>query len=238
MNPFLYLSLKEVMEKQAKREFKDKLYTQLASLTRSLANPHRLEIIELLAQGAFSVEQIATETDLSVANASQHLQVLKAAHLVEAQRQGNFIYYRLANDDVFKAWKALRTLGVERNANVEKVVRDYRKTANGHEPISTGDLIKKLKSGRVTLVDVRPEHEYDHGHIAKAKSVPINTLAKRLKEFPRRSEIIVYCRGPFCFFADEAVALLTKAGYKAKRMEEGYPDWFMRGLPVERTWAN
>lgn len=238
MNLFPYLSLKEVMAKQDKRVFKDKLYTQLANLTRSMANPHRLEIIELLAQGAFSVEQIATETHMSVANSSQHLQVLKAAHLVETQRQGNFIYYRLANDDVFKAWKALRTLGVERNANVEKVVRDYRKNTNGHEPMSTGDLIKKLKSGKITLVDVRPENEFNHGHIAKAKSVPINSLAKRLKELPRKSEIVVYCRGPFCVFADDAVAILTKAGYKAKRMDEGYPDWSVRGLPVERTMAN
>lgn len=221
------------MEKQGKREFKDKLYTQLANLTRSLANPHRLEIIELLAQGAFPVEKIATETQLSAANASQHLQVLKAARLVETQRQGNFIHYRLANGDVFKAWKALRTLGVERNANVEKVMRDYRKTADGYEPVTIGALIKRLKSGKITLLDVRPEHEYNHGHIASAKSVPINELARRLKELPRRSEIVVYCRGPFCVFADEAVAILTRAGYKAKRMEEGYPDWSMRGLPVE-----
>lgn len=238
LNLFPYLSLKEVMAKQDKRAFKDKLYTQLASLARSMANPRRMEIIELLAQGAFSVEKIATETQLSIANASQHLQVLKAAHLVEAQRHGNFIYYRLANDDVFKAWKALRTLGAERNANVEKVVRDYRNAADGHEPVTIGELIKRLKSGKVTLVDVRPEHEYNHGHIASAKSMPINELAKRLKELPRRSEIVVYCRGPFCFFADEAVAILTRAGYKARRMEEGYPDWLTKGLPVEVNRAN
>lgn len=229
----MYLSLERVMGKQDKREFKDKLYGQLADLTRSLANPHRLEIIELLAQGSFPVEQIAAETGMSVANASQHLQVLKAAHLVETQRQGNFIYYRLAGDDVFSAWKALRTLGVERNGNVEKVVRDYRNDPSGDAPVTIGEVMQKLKSGKVTLVDVRPEQEYNYGHIAKAKSLPIHELAKRLKELPRRSEIIVYCRGPFCVFADEAVAILTKAGYKAKRMEEGYPDWSMRGLPVE-----
>ena len=134
------------MDAKDKREFKDKLYTQLASLTRSLSNPHRLEIIELLAQGPFPVEQIAAETHLSLANASQHLQVLKSAHLVETQRQGNFIYYRLANDEVFKAWKALRTLGVERNAHVEKIVRDYRKAANGCEPVTIGELVKNLSA--------------------------------------------------------------------------------------------
>lgn len=222
------------MEKLQKRAFKDKIYGELAMLTRSLANPHRLEIIELLAQAEFPVEQIAEQTGLSVANASQHLQVLKAAQIVDTHRSGNFIYYRLANDDVFKAWKALRALGVERNATIGKVVTDFRKPKFDGEPVTIDNLTRKIKSGKVTVLDVRPEYEYNKGHIANAISIPIDQLTKRLKEIPKRTEVVAYCRGPFCVFADEAVSILSKAGYKATRLEEGYPDWSVMGLPVER----
>lgn len=216
-----------------KRQFKDTVYSELARITRSLANPHRLEIIELLAQGEFSVEQIAGQTNLPIANASQHLQVLKNAHLVEINRQGNFIFYRLSNDTVFKAWKALRELGVERISSIEKMVQEFRKSKFDFETVTIDELIEKLDSGNVTLVDVRPEAEYRHGHIAHAISIPIAELSKRLKELPKRGEIIAYCRGPFCVYADEAVALLTKAGYNANRLEEGFPDWKLQNLPVE-----
>lgn len=218
-----------------KREFKDKVYSELARITKSMANPHRLEIIELLAQGEFSVEQIAGQTSLSIANASQHLQVLKVAQLVEINRQGNFIYYRLSNNNVFKAWKALRELGVERIAAIEKVVREFRKSKSDLETVTIDGLIEKLESGRVTILDVRPESEFRQGHIANAISIPIDELSKRLKELPKRTEIIAYCRGPFCVYADEAVNILTKAGYKATRLEEGFPDWKLQELPVEIT---
>lgn len=216
-----------------KREFKDKVYQELARITKSMANPHRLEIIELLAQGEFSVEQIADQTHLSIANASQHLQVLKVAQLVEINRQGNFIYYRLSNSNVFKAWKALRELGVERIAAIDNVVKAFRKSKFNFETITIDGLIEKLDSGKVTMLDVRPESEFKQGHIARAISIPIDELSKRLHELPKRHEIIAYCRGPFCVYADEAVALLRKAGYKASRLEEGFPDWKLQDLPIE-----
>ena len=216
-----------------KREFKDRVYEELARITKALANPHRLEIIELLAQGDYPVEQIAIQTSLSVANASQHLQVLKTAQLVAISRNGNFIHYRLANTNVFKAWKALRELGVDRIASIEKLVRDFRQSKFKLESVTIDGLIEKIDNGKVTILDVRPEIEYRNGHIANAISIPFDELSDRLRELPKRGEIIAYCRGPFCVFADEAVAMLTKAGYKATRLEEGYPDWSSMGLPVE-----
>lgn len=200
-----------------------------------MANPHRLEIIELLAQGEFPVEQIAEQIHLPIANASQHLQVLKLAQLVEINRKGNFIFYRLANDNVFKTWKALRELGVERIDTIEKVVKEFRKSNFDLKSVTIDELVEKIKSGKVTILDVRPESEYNHGHITNAISMPFKDLSKRLKELPKRKEIIAYCRGPFCVYADEAVALLTKSGYKAARLEEGFPDWQIQNLPVEVT---
>lgn len=216
-----------------KREFKNEVYSELARITKAMANAHRLEIIELLAQGEFSVEQIAAQTNLSIASASQHLQVLKVAQLVEINRQGNFIYYRLANNNVFKAWKALRDLGIERIATIDKLVKDFRKSKYDFETVTNDDLLRKLESGNVTVLDVRPESEYKTGHIAQALSIPIDQLSKRLKELPRSSEIVAYCRGPFCVLADDAVALLSKAGYKVTRLEEGFPEWQLQDLPVE-----
>lgn len=227
---FFAISIHKSMNK---RDFKDKVYGELAKITKSMANPHRLEIIELLAQGEFSVEQIAEQTHLTIANASQHLQVLKTAQLVDINRQGNFIYYRLANSNVFKTWKALRELGVERIATVEKLVKDFRKSKFDFESVSIEALVEKIELDKVTILDVRPEAEYKQGHIANAISIPIDQLAKRLKELPKRTEIVAYCRGPFCVFADEAVALLLKAGYKASRLEEGFPDWQLKALPME-----
>lgn len=216
-----------------KREFKDKVYDELARITRALASPHRLEIIELLAQGDFSVEQISILANLSTANASQHLQVLKAAQLVDVTRNGNFIHYRLANKNVFKTWKALRELGVERIASIDKLVRDFRKGKFELESVTIDELAGKIGSGKVFVLDVRPEMEYKKGHIANSISIPFDQLSSRLKELPRRKQIIAYCRGPFCVYADDAVALLKKAGYKAKRLDQGYPDWAIMGLPVE-----
>ena len=149
-----------------KREFMDRVYNELAKITKAMANPHRLEIIELLAQGEFSVEQIATNTNLSIANASQHLQVLKTSQLVDINRQGNFIHYRLSNINVFKTWKALRELGVERIATIERLVKDFRHSKFKFEAVTINELVKKLKSEKVTILDVRPESEFNKGHIA------------------------------------------------------------------------
>src|SRR5688572_20364159 len=173
-----------------KRDFKDKIYNELAKITKALANPHRLEIIELLAQGDYSVEQISIQTSISVANASQHLQVLKTAQLVDVTRNGNFIHYRLANTNVFKAWKALRELGVERIATIEKLVKDFRQSRFKAASVTNDELVLKMHKGKVTIVDVRPEHEYRNGHIAKAISIPFDQLTDRLKELSRRNEIV------------------------------------------------
>jgi rhodanese-related sulfurtransferase/DNA-binding transcriptional ArsR family regulator len=216
-----------------KRQFKDKVYAELARITKSMANPHRMEIIELLGQGEFSVEQVAEQTNLTIANTSQHLQVLKQAQLVEINRQGNFIFYKLTNDNVFRAWKALRELGVERISTIEKLVKEFRKSKFDFETVTIDDLIERIESGKVTVLDVRPESEFKQGHIANAISIPIDELSRRLKELPKRMEIVAYCRGPFCVYADEAVALLTRAGYRAKRLEEGFPDWKLLDLSVE-----
>lgn len=216
-----------------KREFKDRVYDELARLTKALANPHRLEIVELLAQGDYAVEQISAQTDLSIANASQHLQVLKAARLVDVTRNGKFIHYRLANTNVFKAWRALRELGVQQIASVDKLVKDFRQSRIPTEAITINELSRRIQSGKVTILDVRPESEYRKGHIANAVSIPFDELAKRLKELPKRNEIIAYCRGPFCVFADDAVSLLNKAGYKATRLDQGFPDWASMGKPVQ-----
>lgn len=216
-----------------KREFKDRVYDELAKITKAMANPHRLEIIELLAQGDYSVEQISLQTNLTIANASQHLQVLKTAQLVEVTRNGNFIHYRLANVNVFKAWKGLRDLGIERIASIDRLVKDFRKSKFTLEAVTIDELIQKIESGKITILDVRPEIEYRKGHIANSISIPIEELPNRLKELPKRTEIIAYCRGPFCVYADEAVALLNSAGYKATRLEEGFPDWKLQDLPIE-----
>ena len=229
-NLLFYKKSRPIMDK---REFKDKVYGELAQITKAMANPHRLEIIELLAQGEYSVEQISIQTGLSIANASQHLQILKSAQLVEVNRQGNFIHYRLANSNVFKTWKALRDLGLERIAAVEKIVKEFRHSKFKLESVSIDQLVRKLKSERITIIDVRPEAEFKKGHIEKAISIPIDELKSRLKELPKRNQIVAYCRGPFCVYADEAVSLLNKAGYKATRLEEGFPDWSLLGLPVE-----
>jgi rhodanese-related sulfurtransferase len=139
----------------------------------------------------------------------------------------------LANTNVFKAWKALRELGVERIASIEKLVKDFRQPKFKLESVTINQLIEKIGNGKITILDVRPETEYKKGHIANSISIPFDQLSERLKELPKRNEIIAYCRGPFCVFADEAVAMLNKAGYKATRLEEGFPDWAVMGLPVE-----
>ena len=216
-----------------KRAYKNQVYSELATITKALSNPHRLEIIDLLAQSDYSVEQISIQTNLSMANASQHLQVLKASQLVEVSRNGNFIHYRLANPNVFKAWKALRELGIERIASIEKLTNDFRHSKYKLKSVTIDELMQKIEVGRVTILDVRPENEYKKGHITNSISIPFDELAKRLNELPKRTEIIAYCRGPFCVFADEAVVLLNKAGYKANRLAEGFPDWALMDLPVE-----
>jgi rhodanese-related sulfurtransferase/biotin operon repressor len=215
-----------------KRDFKDAIYGELAKITKAMANAHRMEIIDLLAQGPFSVEEIASNAGMSVANASQHLQVLKNAGLVIISRKGNFIYYSLTNEKVFDAWRSLRELGMEQNTKAKFVVDEFRKKHYSLDPVGTEELCKKVSKGEVLLLDVRPEEEFARGHIHQALSMPIDQILTRMKELSKDKEIIAYCRGPFCVYADQAVELLLKNGFNANRMAEGYPDWKSRNLPV------
>lgn len=221
-----------------KREFKDKVYNELAKVTKAIGNPRRMEIIDLLAQGPFSVEKIAEQTGLSVANASQHLQVLKGARLVEVSRKGNFIYYHLSREEVFHAWRALRDLGFIQNAEAEKIIRDFYTSRHHLEPVSLQELNKKINNQDVVILDVRPDEEYQRGHIHRAISIPIEQLSKRMEELSKNTEIIAYCRGPLCVYAEEAVATLREKGYDAKGLKEGFPDWVAEGYPAEINKEN
>ena len=218
-----------------KRTFKNKVYQQLANIVKAMSNPHRLEILELLAQGEFSVAEIAGETEISVANASQHLQVLKQAQLVETRREGNRVYYRLAGLSVYKAWKALRDLGIERIAEIERLMQQFRESRQSLETLSSDQLAEKMKQEDITIVDVRPQQEFDEGHIAGALNIPVEDLSEKVDELPKDQEVVAYCRGPFCVFADDAVELLRQKGFNAKRLDEGYPEWMLEQLPVEQS---
>lgn len=215
-----------------KRTFKDNVYGNIAQLSKAMANPHRLEIIDLLAQGEKTVEVISGETGLSVANASQHLQVLKKARLVLTRRQSQFIYYKLASLEVFNAWYGLRSLAMHQLPGVEKVISGFRAERGTLEGLSIDALLSRLDSKGIILLDVRPADEYQLGHIPQALTLPPDTWDTRMSSLPRQKEIIVYCRGPFCVYADEAVARLKTAGYHATRLNEGFPDWQRRGLPI------
>lgn len=216
-----------------KRDFKNRLYAEFARVGKTLASAHRLEILELLAQCERSVESLATETGLSVANTSRHLQQLRQAQLVATRREGLFVHYRLAGPEVISLLLALRHTGEQHLAEVDRVVHDFFGQRDGFEPVTPGELQQRLASGEVILLDVRPATEYASGHIAGARSIPIAQLKARLGELPRALQYIAYCRGPYCVYADEAVALLHANGRQARRLTVGYPEWLAAGRPVE-----
>src|SRR5215203_1757092 len=215
------------------RLFKDQLFEQFARLGKALANPHRLELVDLLAQGERSVEDLARETGMSVANTSRHLQELRAARLVEVRREGLYGYYRLADERVFGVWRALRELGEARLAEIDRLVETYLTNRGVLEAVCAEELLAKMRDSGVVVLDVRPEEEYRAGHIPGARSVPLERLEAYLEEIPEDQEIVAYCRGPYCVFSDEAVALLRSRGYRARRLQEGLPDWRAAGYPVE-----
>jgi rhodanese-related sulfurtransferase len=215
------------------REFKDRLFGQFARIGKALSSPRRLEIVDLLAQGERTVEEIAGETAMSVASASQHLQVLKAARMVEARREGLYAHYRLADEDVFRTWQAVRALAESRLSEVDGVVDAYLDDRDALEAVNAAELMERLNDGSVIVLDVRPEEEYRAGHIPGALSVPVDALEAALQTLPRDREIVAYCRGPYCVFSDEAVALLGSRGFRARRLRQGLPDWRAAGFPVE-----
>ena len=217
---------------EAKRDFKDRLYGEFARIGKAIASPHRLEILEVLAQGERTVESVAAETGLSVANTSRHLQQLRQAQLVLARRDGLFVHYRLSGPEVIGLMQALRLTAEQHLAEVDRVVRDFFGERDDFEPVTPDELARRMTNGEVTVLDVRPEHEYAAGHIAGARSMPVADIAIRLGELPRDKEYIAYCRGPYCVYADEAVTLLRASGRTAQRLIDGYPEWWLAGRPV------
>lgn len=216
------------------REFKDRLYGQLARLGKALSSPHRLEMLELLAQGERTVESLATEIGLSLANASQHLQALKQATLVESRKDGLFVYYRLADPDVFDLSKVIRSVAERRLAELDRLVHDHFRNRADAEPVPMAELLKRARSKQVVILDTRPASEYVAGHIPGALSIPVDALQRRLKELTKGKEYVAYCRGPYCIYADRAVEVLRANGRRAQRLVEGFPEWRSAGFPVSQ----
>jgi rhodanese-related sulfurtransferase/biotin operon repressor len=216
-------------------EPKQALFEQLASIARAFGSAARLELLDFLAQGERSVEELAELAKLSVANTSKHLQQLKATGLVEANRDGKRIRYRLADDRTLDAIQSLRILAQAHLDQVEDLVASYLRSRDALEPVQSTELLERARQGLVTVIDVRPAEEYAQGHIAGALNVPLDKLKRRLKELPRDREIVAYCRGPWCVLSYEAVARLREAGIKARRLQDGLPEWRRAGLPLERS---
>ncbi|MEO8608815.1 MAG: metalloregulator ArsR/SmtB family transcription factor [Chloroflexota bacterium] len=216
------------------RAFKTEINEQFARIAKAIANPHRLEMVDLLAQGERSVEELAKEASLSIANASQHLQALREAHLVTARKEGLRVYYRLADPTVYQLVQIIRDIAERQLAEVERIVNSYLTERKAMEPVTLNELLARLREPGLVILDVRPALEYVQGHITGARSIPIDELEQRLHELPQEQEIVAYCRGAYCVFADEAIELLTSHGYQARRMQQGYPDWKLADLPTEK----
>jgi rhodanese-related sulfurtransferase len=220
------------MALSSKRAFKDCLFDEFARIGKAVASGRRLELLELLSQGERTVEDLAGETAQSVANTSQHLQVLRQSQLVVSRRNGNYISYRLADEGVARLWLALRDLGQSRLAEVQRLVDTYLEDRSALQAINSEELRRRLDLRNIVVLDVRPAAEYAAGHIAGARSIPIEELSARLKELPKSKTIVAYCRGPYCVFADEAASLLAAKGFRALRLECGFPDWKLAGGAV------
>jgi rhodanese-related sulfurtransferase len=217
----------------AHRVFKDRLYGQLARLGKALASPHRVELLELLAQSERTVESLADETGLSLQNTSQHLKVLRGAGLVESRKEGLYAHYRLADPAVFHLVWSLRSTAEARLGDLERIVRQHFGDRSDPVPVSMDELLLRARHGDVVILDARPAREYASGHIAGALSVPVDDLRARLKKLPKNKEFVAYCRGPYCVYADDAVEVLRASGRKARRLEVGFPEWRAAGGPVE-----
>jgi ArsR family transcriptional regulator len=204
-----------------------------AEVARALGHGHRLEILEQLAQGERSVEAVAERAGLSIANASQHLRLMRQAGLLASRRDGKRIFYGLSDPAVLDALAALRKVAERNSAQVRDVIGSYFHARDALEPVPRNELARRLKDDLVTVLDVRPADEYAAGHLPKAVNIPLRELSRRLREIPKGREIVAYCRGPYCVLAFEAVALLRGRGFKIRRLEDGYPEWKAAGLPVE-----
>lgn len=221
------------MESIERRGAKDALFAAFASVAKALGNGHRAEIVDLLAQGERSVDEVAKEIDQSVANTSHHLGVLSESGLVESRRDGRHVFYRLTSTRVIDLWMALRDVASTHVANVEVLAREYLGDRTGIERITSDELEERLRDGNVVLIDVRPREEYAAGHIETARCMPVDELDQLIGELDPDREIIAYCRGPYCVYADDAVRLLQERGRRARRLDVGYPEWRQRSSPAE-----
>jgi ArsR family transcriptional regulator len=213
---------------------KQKIFASLAQVAQALGHAHRLELLEHIAQGRRSVEELSARTNLSFANTSRHLQILRRARLVDTERRGKHVLYRLAGDaKVIDLVRALGRVGERNLAEVSRVMTDYFNARDSLEPVSREDMTSRLRDGLVTVLDVRPEDEFALGHLPGALNIPSSKLERRLSELPADREIVAYCRGPYCVLSFEAVAALRARGYLVRRLEDGYPEWKAAGLPVE-----
>ena len=210
------------------------IFESLARVGTALSSATRLELLELLAQGERSVDELATLTATSVANTSQHLQKLRQAGLIVGRKQGQYVYYRLAGDVVVGLLAALGSVGEAYVAEVERIVRLYLVEKDSLEPVPARELLERARKGLVTVLDVRPPEEFAAGHLPGAVNIPVHELEKRLGELPKRKEVVAYCRGPYCLMSYDAVQLLRKRGLKARRLQNGLPEWRLAGLPVTR----
>ncbi len=215
--------------------FKHDLFSQFARTGKALGNANRLELLEFLAQGERSVEALAKASRLTIANTSQHLQQLRQAGLVSTRKQGQSVYYRLAGDEVMRLLNALRSVAEQHLAEVDRLVKSYLTVKDELEPVPAAELLERARKGLVTVLDVRPPEEYAAGHLPGAINIPLAELEKNLDQLRPNQEVVAYCRGPYCVLAYEAVAKLREKGLKARRLQDGYPEWKLAGLPVERT---
>ena len=218
----------------SKRQYKEQLYRLFAQVASAMANPHRLELLDLLVQAPRTVEELAREAGLSAANASQHLKRLKQARLVVDQREGLYVRHRLADAAVARLWLELRAVAERQLADVERVLDAYRRRRQEFEKISAQELRARLHKGKVVLLDVRPWVEYQAGHLPGAISIPVDELDRRLGELPPSRTIVAYCRGPYCVYADDALERLSRRGRKVARLEEGVAEWQRAGFALDR----
>lgn len=216
-----------------KRHLKDSVYGHMATVTKALSNPKRLEIIDLLSQGEKSVELLAEQAELGLKNASAQLKELKAARLVESRKDGKYVYYRLSDPQVARFWVELRKFSQNRITEIEQLLSMALGNEDILEKIDRETLLKRAKSGDVILLDVRPEDEFSTAHLPYARSIPITELKSRLKDLPKTKTIVAYCRGPYCFYAKDAVDLLRTKGFKAEQLKDSVHDWASEGLPIE-----
>jgi len=220
------------MIKNPNRLFKNAIYEQFARIGKAVSSPKRLELLDLLCQGPRTVEVLAKESGLTLANASQHLQVLRAARLVETEKEGLFVIYRLADQSVCEFFRSMRVLAESRLAEVEQIKRQFLEGREGMEPVDRDALLELVRKGAVTVLDVRPVEEYNAGHIPGSLSIPLKELALRLTQLPRKQEIVAYCRGPYCVLSIQAVEMLRAKGFQAVRLEEGIQDLRAMGFPI------